>query len=153
MPRLEVSSETELEPSQVVAALTDFSAERPKRWTGLSRAHYEVYSVEADHARVREGTKQGPLDIWAIERYDWSTPNVVSWTVEESNFCTPGSYVMATISPRGNGGSRIHCVWERTGTSFKWKLMLAMIKLSRGKAIASSMRRGMTNYEKEWLSA
>lgn len=153
MPRLEVSAETKLAPSQVVAALTDFSADRPKRWTGISPEHYEVYSVDAEHARVREGTKQGPVDIWAIERYDWSTPNVVSWTVEESNFCTPGSYVKATITPRGDGGSRIHCEWERTGTSPRWKLMLAMLRLSGGKAIVSSIRRGMANYEKEWLTA
>src|SRR5918993_611752 len=108
MTRLEVDGQTSLSPEQVVAALTDFSPERPQRWPGISPEYYQVYSVGDTSADVREGTKQGPLDIWARERYDWSTPGVVSWTVQESNFCTPGSYVKATITPHDGGGSNIH---------------------------------------------
>lgn len=153
MPRVEVHGESDLSPAQVVAALTDFSEDRPTRWTGISPEYYEVYSVDANHARVREGTKQGPVDIWAVELYEWSIPSVVSWTVEESNFCTPGSYVRATITPRGDGGSRFVCNWERTGTSLKYQLMLSLIKFSGGRPILTSLRKGLANYEKEWLTA
>lgn len=85
--QLELETETSLSPEQVVAALTDFTERRPKMWTGISPQLYEVYSVSETNADVREGTKQGPLNVWARENYDWSTPNTVIWTVKESNFC------------------------------------------------------------------
>ena len=147
--RIEMEGESTLAPDQVVAALTDFSERRPQMWTGITPSYYEVYSVGETQARVREGTKQGPIDVWAIENYDWSTPGVVSWTVEESNFCTPGSYVRATITPRDGGGSRIHCEWERTPTKLSSRLVFLMLKLTGGKAIEQSMRKGLGNYEKE----
>jgi len=146
MPHIEVDVDTTLAPEEVVAALTDFSPERPTRWTGVAPAHYEVYSVGATSADVKEGTRSGPLNIWAREHYDWSEPGKVRWTVEESNFCTPGSYVEAAIQPH-NGGSRIHLTWERTGTSLMYRAMFRMIKLSKGKPIADSARQGFANYE------
>lgn len=150
--RIQIESESELSPEQVVAALTDFSERRPQMWTGITPSYYEVYEVGETHARVREGTKQGPLDVWAIERYDWSTPGVVSWTVEESNFCTPGSYVRATISPRAGGGSRIACEWERTPTKLSSRLIFLMLKATGGKMIEKSMKQGLANYESELRS-
>ena len=148
-----MESESSLTPQQVVAALTDFSERRPQMWTGITPSYYEVYSVSQTQARVREGTKQGPVDVWAIENYDWSTPGVVTWTVEESNFCTPGSYVRATITPRGDGGSRIRCEWERTPTRFSSRLIFMMLKLTGGKAITKSLREGLENYERASSSA
>jgi hypothetical protein len=145
--RLELDSESSLEPAQVVAALTDFSEERPDRWPGISREYYKVYSVGETTADVREGTKQGPINVWARERYDWSTPGVVSWTVQESNFCTAGSYVKATMTPREGGGSRIHCEWERTPTTFRSRVVFLFLKLTGGKEIEKSMRKGLANYE------
>ncbi|HJR46056.1 MAG TPA: hypothetical protein VJ927_10675 [Actinomycetota bacterium] len=151
MPRLEMRSGSRLSPDQVVQALTDFSPRRPQMWTGITSSYYEVHSVGDSEAHVREGTKQGPLDVWAKEHYDWSTPGVVSWTVEESNFCTPGSYVKATITPRDDGGSDIRCEWERTPTTFMTRLVFVMLKLTGGKAIEASMRKGLANYEREML--
>jgi len=48
-----------------------------------------------------------------------TTLPAVRWTVVESNFCAPGSYVSATPRTREAGGSRIEIHWERTPTSFK----------------------------------
>lgn len=151
MPRLEVDCHSALLPDQVVQALTDFSPRRPQIWTGIAPDHYEVYSVSDTEAHVKEGTKQGPIDIWAKEHYDWSKPGVVQWTVEESNFCTPGSFVRATITA-GGGGSEIHCEWERTATTLMARMAFVMLKLTGGKPIESSMRDGLANYEREMLS-
>lgn len=147
--QLKVESETSLSPGQVVTALTDFSERRPKMWTGISPQHYKVYSVGESSADVREGTKQGPLDVWAREEYDWSRPNTVVWTVKESNFCAPGSFVKAEIVPREGGGSTIKATWDRTPTSFSGRFIFAIMKLGRGKPIESSMRKGLANYERE----
>jgi hypothetical protein len=148
--RLQMETRTSLSPAQVVAALTDFSERRPQMWTGISPEHYKVYSVIESSADVREGTKRGGLDVWAREAYDWSTPNTVTWTVQESNFCTPGSYVRAEISPLEAGGSLIKSTWERTATSMSGRFVFAVMKLTRGKVIETSMRKGLENYEREF---
>ena len=150
--QLELESETSLSPEQTVAALTDFSPARPQMWTGISPQYYEVYTVGETSADVREGTKRGGLNVWAKEHYDWSEPGTVTWTVKESNFCTPGSYVRADIRPREGGGSIIKCTWDRTPTSPSGRFVFAIMKLSRGKAIESSMRKGLGNYERELSS-
>ena len=150
--RLEMETKTSLSPDQVVSALTDFSERRPKMWTGITPEYYEVYSVGDSSAVVREGTKRGGVNVWAREAYDWSTPNTVTWTVQESNFCTPGSYVRADISPLEGGGSRIKCTWERTATSMSGRFVFAVMKLTRGKAIETSMRKGLASYEREFAS-
>jgi hypothetical protein len=147
--QLEMETETSLSPEQVVAALTDFSDRRPQMWKGISPKHYEVYSVGDKTASVKEGTKQGPLDVWAKERYDWSTPNTVTWTVEESNFCSAGSYVKAEIQPRPGGGSLIRSTWDRTPTKLSSRFIFAVMKLTKGGAIEKSMRKGLANYERE----
>ena len=147
--QLEMETQTSLSPEQVVAALTDFSQRRPQIWTGISPEHYVVYSVGETSADVREGTRQGPLNVWAREMYDWSVPNTVTWTVKESNFCTPGSYVRAEVRPRQGGGSVVKSTWNRTPTSLAGRFIFAVMKLTRGGAIESSMRKGLGNYERE----
>lgn len=74
------------------------------------------------------------------------------WTVKESNFCTPASYVKAEVRPRQGGGSVIKATWDRTPTSFVGRFIFAVMKLSRGKAIESSTRKGLANYERESAS-
>ncbi len=147
--QLEMETETSLRPEQVVAALTDFTERRPKMWTGISPQHYEVYAVTETTADVREGTKQGPLNVWARENYDWSEPNTVVWTVKESNFCTAGSYVKAELRPREGGGTIIKSTWDRTPTSLAGRFVFTVMKLTRGGAIEKSMRKGLASYERE----
>ena len=148
--QLVMETQSSLSPEQVVHALTDFSDRRPSMWTGISPQHYQVFSVGETSADVREGTKRGPIDVWAREQYDWSTPNTVTWTVKESNFCTPGSYVRAEIRPRPGGGSIIRSTWDRTATSMSGRFIFAVMKLSRGKPIENSMRQGLSQYEREF---
>jgi hypothetical protein len=144
MPHTEFEFDTALSPEQVVAALTDFTERRPEIWESLSRDAYQVFGVGETWADVREGNRTPK--VWARERYDWSTPGVVRWEVTESNFSNPGSYVEARISPAEGGGSRIHVVWDRTATSLKWKPLLALIALSGGAPIKSSLKKGLDRF-------
>jgi hypothetical protein len=141
MPRLELDVETSLPPERVREALLDFSERRPDIWPSLERSLYQVHSVGETSADVTEGSKLPGATIWAREHYDWSTPNTVRWTVTESNFCTPGSFVAATIHPREGGGTRLHIEWERFGTSLVGKLAIRMIALTKGKPIAASVKK------------
>jgi hypothetical protein len=83
------------------------------------------------------------MTVWAIEHYDWSVPDTVTWTVKESNFCAPGSSVSAQVRPGPSGGSRIHVAWNRTGVGFKGRMIVVMVKLGGGKPVAVSIKQGL----------
>jgi hypothetical protein len=148
MPKVELDVETSVSPEDVRAALLDFSDRRPEIWPGIEPSLYEVYTVGDTFAEVQEGSKMPGTRIWAKERYDWSAGELITWTVQESNFCAPGSYVSAAIAPRGDGGSRIHVIWNRTPTSMVGRLATALIVLTRGKPIAASFRMAMAKLER-----
>jgi polyketide cyclase/dehydrase/lipid transport protein len=148
MAEIEMDVETSLPPEQVLAALLDFSERRPEIWPGIDPSQYEVYSVGEKEADIREGSRFPGAVLWAKEHYDWSTPGVVTWTVRESNFCTPGSYVSATVTPKDQGGTHIHIVWDRTPTSFTGRLAFGLIKLTKGKPIVASVKKALDNLER-----
>jgi hypothetical protein len=148
MARVELEVETSLPPQRVREALLDFSDRRPDIWPDLERSLYEVYEVRETSADVKEGSKLPGKAIWAKERYDWSSPDTIRWTVEESNFCAPGSYVAASLHPRDGDGTRVHIVWERSGTTLTGKIIIGMIALSRGKPVAASMRKALEALER-----
>jgi hypothetical protein len=148
MPKVELDLETAVSPERVRAALLDFSDRRPQIWPGIEPTLYEVYSVGETSAEIKEGTRMPGMTVWAVEHYDWSAPDRVTWTVRRSNFCTPGSYVSAAISPRPGGGSRVRITWERTPTSFGGRIATLMIVATRGAPVAASFRKGMKSLER-----
>jgi hypothetical protein len=148
MPKVELDVETSASAEAVRAALLDFSDRRPDIWPGIEPSLYEVYAVGDTFADVQEGSKMPGTSIWAKEHYDWSTGGLVTWTVQDSNFCAPGSYVSAAIAPRPGGGSRIHITWDRTPTSLVGRLATWMIQLTGGKPVAASMRRALEKLER-----
>ena len=147
MPKVELDLETSVAPERVREALLDFSDRRPEIWPGISPNLYEVYSVGDTSAEIKEGTRMPGGAFWAKERYDWSTPGLVTWTVQESNFCTPGSYVSAAISSRNGGGSLVHITWNRTGSTFGGRMAAFMIKATKGKPVAASFAKAMKKLE------
>ena len=145
MPKVEMDVETAVDPELARAALLDFSPRRPQVWPGITPSLYEVYEVGETTADVKEGTRT----VWAREHYDWSAPETVRWTVVESNFCSPGSYVQATIKPRQGGGSRIHIEWNRTPSSLQGRIATILIKATNGKPIAASFKKAMDKLERD----
>jgi hypothetical protein len=150
VPSVDTRVETSLPPEEVRHALLDFSERRPEIWPGITPSLYETYSVGEKSADVKEGTKLPLLgSFWAREHYDWSDPNTIRWTVQESNFCAPGSFVSATLGPREGGGTRVDIHWERTTTSLIGKLVGRMIVKSKGKPIAQSFEKAMRKLEQQ----
>ena len=148
MAAIEFDIESSAAPERVRAALIDFSDQRPQVWPGIEPSLYEVYSVGETSAEVREGNKVPGGRVWARERYDWSDPETVRWTVQESNFSAPGSYVAATIRPGRDGGSVIHVAWDRTGSTFMGRLACSLVRMARGKPVAASFKKGLAKLEK-----
>ena len=145
MTKIEIDFGTKLRPERVVGALTDFTPRRPDIWPGLAREFYEVYSVGDGSAEVQEGSSK-PVKVWAKERYDWSTPGTVTWTVKESNFCTPGSGVSVDVSAGEGGGSRVHLVWERHPSNAKGRMMIVVMKLFGPKILRSYCTKSLDAY-------
>ena len=81
--------ETNLSTTAVLDAATDFSDRRPRLWPNLDPTVYKVHALAPGRAEVTEGSAVLG-GIWARESYDWSTPNVVRATVQESNVFQPG---------------------------------------------------------------
>jgi len=140
MAKFNVGLDTAATPEQARDALIDFTDRRPDIWPGLSRDAYEVYEVGETSAVIREGNARPK--VWARERYDWSAPGVVRWEVLESNFCNPGSYVQATISPQGPG-SHVEIEWNRTPSTFAGRLMIMMMKVAGPKILRSYVRKSL----------
>jgi hypothetical protein len=146
--KVDTAVETTLPPEAVREALLDFTPRRPELWPGIAPSYYEVYSVGDTTAEIREGTKLPLLGgFWARERYDWSDPQTIRWTVLESNFSAPGSVVSATLRPRADGGTRVEIHWERTPTSLIGKLIGRMIVATKGKPLAQSFEKGLRRLE------
>ena len=102
-------------PDQVIELMIDFSPNRPHRWPASSVKAFEVYHVGETEADIREG--QDFPKVWATWHYDWSVPNSVTLTVVESDTQAPGSFMTLTATPRAEGGSAVHGVWEQTSKS------------------------------------
>lgn len=119
--------DTELPPERIIAALTDFSANRLTIWPSLDPEKFEVRDIGPDFAVVREGS-QSP-NIWAVERYDWSRPGRVMWTLEESDVFRPGSRIELTAEPNGHGGSHVAMDAHRVAWSPKGYLVVTGLAL------------------------
>jgi hypothetical protein len=144
MPSLDIPIETDLPPDEVRRRLIDFSPDRPKIWPGITPELYKVYEVGETSAEVQEGTKTPFGTFWARERYDWSDPNRITWTVVESGFCKPGDQLSATLRPREGGGTHIDLHWERTPANLKARLVVFMVVRTKGKLVADSFRKGLS---------
>lgn len=141
MTELRFTVDAPVPAAAVIAALTDFSARRPEIWPDLDADVYRVDELHSTSAVVREGQRSPRL--WAIEAYDWATPGTVTWTVRESNFCTPGSFMSARVEAGPNGGSRMHVTWSRTGTGLKGKLIVGLLRLTAGRPLRKSLGRAL----------
>lgn len=144
MALLELNVDSSASPEEVIAALTDFTDRRPDVWPGLNPEMYRVYEVGDTWADVQEGNNN---TIWARERYDWSTPGTVRWTVQESSFSAPGDFVEAVVMPSRDGGSRIGVTWFRRGKTLPAKLVLGLISLLGGLPVKWSIEAGLRRVE------
>ena len=89
---LSFTFDTSLLPSRVIEAARDFTDERGEVFPAVEAGHFEVHSIDDDHADVTEGTGTGIGTNWERCRYDWSPPGTVIAAVTDSNVYAPGSH-------------------------------------------------------------
>lgn len=130
-------------PDQVIELMTDFSPNRPHRWPASSEKAFEVYRVGETDADIREG--QDFPKLWATWHYDWSTPGSVTLTVTESDAMAPGGYMSLTPTPRAEGGSAVHCVWEQTSKNLRGLIAVTTMRFIGPRFLSSYYKKVYDN--------
>ena len=102
MTTVRFSLTTEVPPDRFINALTDFSEHRSSWWPNLDPHLFQVHALGPTSAQVTEGASFAG-GIWERGTYDWSTPGVVRFDVEESNAFAAGSFWEYRVSPDGSG--------------------------------------------------
>jgi hypothetical protein len=149
VPRVVLRLHSALAPEQLMGAMVDFTERRPELWPGLSRKLYEVYEASDTSAAVKEGTSGPPFTVWARERYDWATPWQVSWVVEQSNFCAPGSGVVMTVSPATGGRSDVLIEWQREPFGWRGRIAIPMLVRNDAKMLRGFLERALSHLENQ----
>jgi hypothetical protein len=127
---------TTLAPSDVLALLTDFGPDRAKNWPNINEAHFKVHETGPDWAEVTEGTGMG----WEKERYEWdAAAGTVTIETLDSNLWGPGSgwrYEMTSA----DGGTDVHVTLNRVPSSFKGRVVGALIPVVGAKALGKQLQ-------------
>ena len=117
MARIHYEADGTIPAERFVAALTDFSAGRPRLWPNLSPQCYVVHEVGDTWADVQEGTVVAGSCVWARERYDWSEPGRVRLTLIESPSFRPGTVIDYRIAAGPDGGCHVSVDFQRIAAS------------------------------------
>ena len=125
--RVHTSVETALGPDDVLATLLEFSPRRAEIWPRLEPSSFTVHERGDTWAIVTEANRSPR--VTARLRYDWAVPMTVTWTVLESDFCTPGDAIRAVVRPGQRGGSVVELDWRRRPTSVRGYLIAVLYRL------------------------
>ncbi|MGY1741430.1 MULTISPECIES: hypothetical protein [unclassified Blastococcus] len=105
--------DTRATPDEVLAALTDASDRRLEVWSkSLDPEKYEVREHGEGWAVLKEGS--AGVKLWVLLRYEWPTPDRVTWTLLDSDHCDHGTGEIR-ISPRAGGGSSVAVTMRHSG--------------------------------------
>ncbi|SNS74507.1 hypothetical protein SAMN04488107_3621 [Geodermatophilus saharensis] len=111
--RIHFGLDTRATPQQVLEAFTDVSDRRLEVWSQtLDPAKYEVREQGEGWAVIREGSAGVPF--WVLLRYEWPTPDRVTWTLLDSDHCDRGTGDVR-ITPRADGGSHLDVTVHHSG--------------------------------------
>ena len=148
---LTTTVESDVAADTIRRGLLDFSDQRPERWPQLDPKTYQVHWVDETSAEVTEGS---PFPkVWNRERYDWSHPTIITWTAQESNFCTPGSHISMDIQSRPDGGSSVTVTWDRTAANTRGRVNLAVIRLGGTRLLRWATERSLEDVARSYDEA
>lgn len=152
MARIIYSIDSDLSAEAVLAVATDFSARRPRYWPNIDPNVYTLKAKSSTTAEVVEGsTMLG--GIWARELYDWSEPNIVRATVQDSNAFRAGGVWQLRATPRNGGGCHIEVVNHRQAKGFKGRVIGAMLSVMGGKLLPKQLQQTLDIIAKEAASS
>ena len=126
MPTAGFTVHTTLSPAQVLDLITDFGPDRAARWPNVDTSHFEVHDQGPTWAEVTEGNAMG----WERERYSWdAAAGTVTIETLESNLWGVGSGWRYELAPADGGGTDLRVTLTRVPSSWKGRLVGALIPL------------------------
>ena len=138
MARIHYEVDGDIPPERLVAALTDFSEDRPELWPNLSSKYYAVHDRGDTWADVTEGTDVAG-GVWARERYDWSEPGIVRLTLVESPSFVPGTTIEYRVSALPGGRCRVSVDFHRIARGWRGRLVGAVVQLAGARRFSGDL--------------
>lgn len=139
MANVRFSIDSGLPAETVLAVATDFSENRLRYWPNIDPEVYKVHGKSATSADVTEGSAVLG-GIWAREAYDWSQPDTVRATVQDSNAFQPGGTWQLRATPRPEGGCQIEVLNHRQARGFKGRVIGTMLTLMGTKVLPKQLQ-------------
>jgi len=146
MARIHYEVDGNIPAERFMAALTDFSEERPSLWPNLSAKFYAVHDRGDTWADVTEGTDVAG-GVWARERYDWSTPGTVRLTLVESPLFVPGTVIEYRVSDLPGRRCRVSVDFHRIGRGARGRLVGAVVQLTGARQFSADLRQTLARLE------
>ena len=147
MAKLSFSVNSALPPERVLKGATDFSERRPDIWPNISRKYYEVHEVGKTSADVTEGSDLFG-GIWARERYEWTKPNTVRATIQESNIFKQGGIWEMHVEEEDRG-SRVEVNYHRQAKGVKGRLVGGLTQVMGRRVLTRDLEKTLDILESE----
>jgi hypothetical protein len=147
MAKIHYAADGAIAPERFIAALTDFSPDRPRLWPNLSAKYYELHERGADWADVTEGTDVLG-GVFARERYDWSTPGIVRLRLIESPRFVPGTIIEYRVTPR-DGGCHLEVDFQRIAHDLRGRLVGVLVQLGGSRQFSAQLRETLARLDRE----
>ena len=147
MAKLSYGADSSISPDRVLSGTTDFTERRPEIWPNISRKYYEVHEVGKTSADVTEGSDLFG-GIWARERYDWSNPNMVRATIQESNIFKQGGLWEMHVEGKDRG-SRVEVRYHRQAKGLKGRVVGALTQVMGRRVLTRDLNKTLDILERE----
>lgn len=146
MPTIRFQVVTDLQPSAVLAALTDFSDGRPATWPNIDRAHFKLHGKGPGWADVTEGNTLA----WERNRYDWDADagHVVIKTVESDSWASGSSWDYQ-LHATATGGTRADITVTRIGRGLRGRVIGAGMTWLGVRVLRSQMETALARIRRE----
>jgi hypothetical protein len=70
----------------------------------------------------------------------------VTLTVVEAEALNPGGFMMLTATPRSEGGSAVHAVWDQSSKNLNGLVAMVTMRVIGSRSLSSYYRRVYDNY-------
>ena len=136
MPTVQFEVATDLAPSAVLAALTDFSDRRPDLYRNIDRSHFRVHARGPDWADVTEGN----VLAWERNRYEWDeAAGTVTVKTTESDSWLPSSRWEYRLRPTTAGGTTVGVTVVRNARTLRGRLIALGLPLMGARVLRADL--------------
>jgi hypothetical protein len=147
MAKIHYAADGSIPPERFIAALTDFSPDRPRLWPNLSPKFYTVHEVGPDWADVTEGS-DFLGGVWGRERYDWSTAGVVELTLQSSPSFDAGTRIVYRVTPRDDG-CHVEVDFQRAARDLKGRIVGVLVQFGGSRQFSAQLRETFARLERQ----